>query len=67
MDQIVVVYGALCLILLLVGVPLLVQLCVYRSTLLFFISDEWCTFKMLRMKRGIKNDPTVHPSAYIHL
>ena len=39
-HQIAVVYVALCLTLLLAGVPLLVQLCVCPSTLLF-ISHEW--------------------------
>ena len=43
-HQIAVVDVALCLTLLLAGVPLLVQLCVYWNTwntVLFFISDEW--------------------------
>ena len=37
----IVVDVALCLTLLLAGVPLLVQICVCRNTPLFFISDEW--------------------------
>ena len=55
---------ALCLTLLLAGVPLLVPLCICRSTLLFFISDEWSeqfyplhTLQMLRMKQGIQKCP----------
>ena len=56
MHQIAVIDVALCLALLLAGVPLLFQLCVCRNTLLFFILDEWsmknlphlCLFKMLR-------------------
>ena len=39
-DQVQVVEIAMCLTLL-AGVPLLVRLCVYRNTPLFFICGEW--------------------------